>query len=60
MEKTAVFTISRSDNGINIKSKGYNTYNKYGLQEKQLFDAMAELSDVFNNVIGIAIVFEVD
>ena len=60
MEKTAVFTITKSDKGLNIKSKAYNTYNRYNVPEKQLFEKMAELADIFNNVIGVAIVFEVD
>ena len=59
MEKTAVFTIMKSDKGFSIKSKSYNTYNKYNVPEKQLFEAMAELTDTFNNVIGVAILFEV-
>ena len=59
MEKAAVFTIMKSDKGLNIKSKAYNTYNKYNVPEKQLFKAMAELTDTFNNVIGVAVVFEV-
>lgn len=59
MEKAAVFTIMKSDKGLNIKSKAYNTYNKYNVPEKQLFEAMAELTDTFNNVIGVAVVFEV-
>lgn len=63
MEKTAVFTIIREErtNGwfYDVKSKAHNTYNKCGLNEHQLFEAMEELSDVFNNVLGMGILFEV-
>lgn len=59
MENAAVFTIMKGDKVFSIKSKKYNTYNKYDVPEKQLFEAMAELTDTFNNVIGVAILFEV-
>ncbi len=60
-EKTAVFTVTKTQGRkYNITSKGFNLYNKLNVPENQLFEAMAELSDVFNNVIGIAILFEID
>ena len=63
MEKTAVFMITREEktNGwfYTIKSRMYNTYNKYDLNEHQLFEAMEELTDTFNNVLNLAILFEV-
>jgi hypothetical protein len=63
--KTAVFTISKSSataqgRRYNITSKRFNLYNKIDVPESQLFDALAELSDTFNNVIDMAIVFEID
>jgi len=65
MEKTAIFTISKASatgNGrrYNITSKQFNTYNKINIPENELFLAMEELTDVFNNVINYAILFEID
>ena len=66
MEQTAVFTITSASTGfsigstVNITSKQYNTYNRYGIRKADMFDVMSELADIFNNVIGIGIVFEVD
>ncbi len=60
MEKTAVFTISKNGKGYNITSKKFNLYNKISIQANQLFEAMEELTDTFNNVIGYAILFEID
>lgn len=59
MEKTATFTISRDGRLYNIKSKSFNTYNRIGITQVELFNEMEYLSDVFNNVIGIGIVFEI-
>lgn len=58
--ENATFTISKSSDGINIKSKRFNTYNRYGVKEKDLFEVMAELADVFNNVLNIGIDFVVE
>lgn len=61
MEKTAVFTISKTGTGkYNIKSKKFNLYNKLEVKDSELFQAMEELADTFNNVIGYAILFEID
>lgn len=61
MEKTAVFTISNAGTGkYNIKSKKFNLYNKLEVKDTELFQAMEELTDTFNNVIGYAILFEID
>lgn len=66
MDKTAVFTISKTSstgvrsNRYNITSKKYNLYNKLDVSANQLFDAMEELTDIFSNVIGISILFEID
>lgn len=60
MDKTAVFTISKNSKGYNITSKKFNLYNKIGVPANQLFEAMEELTDTFNNVIGYAILFEID
>ncbi len=63
MEKTATFTITREEktNGwyYTLRCKAYNQYNKCGVYEKHFFEAMEELTDIFNNVIGIGIVFEI-
>lgn len=64
MEKTAVFTVSKSGatggNKYNITSKAFNLYNKLEVPADKLFDAMSELTDTFNNVLGYAILFEID
>ena len=60
MDKTAIFTISKSGRRYNIKSKQFNTYNKIDVPETELFNALEELSDVFNNVLDYAILFEID
>ena len=60
MEKTVVFTISKDGKNYNIKSKAFNTYNKIGVPANQLFEAMEELTDTFNNVLEYAILFEID
>lgn len=58
--ETAVFTIYKTDGELNIVSSRFNSYNKYGVKEKDLFSVMSELSDTFNNVIGIGIMFDVE
>lgn len=61
MENEAVFTI-RNDGGntCSLLSKKYNTYNKYCIKKADLFNALGELTDIFNNVLGLAIVFEME
>lgn len=63
MERTATFTITREErtNGYyyTLKSKAFNQYNKYDVHEKFFYEAMEELADTFNNVLGIGIVFEI-
>lgn len=59
MEKTAVFTITQEAKGVSLKSKRYNTYNRINIPEKDLFKAMNELADIFNNVLKLGILFEV-
>ena len=63
MERTATFTITREEktNGwyYTLKSKAYNTYNRYDVHEKSFYETMEELTDTFNNVLGIGIVFEI-
>ena len=54
------FTISKGVKGLNIKAHKYNTYNKYEVPPSKLFDAMSELADVFNNILEIGIMFEVE
>lgn len=60
MERTTVFTISKNGKAYNITSRKFNLYNKINIPANQLFDAMEELTDTFNNVIGYAILFEID
>lgn len=58
--ENAIFTISKAGTALNIKSKRFNTYNRIGISEAQLFQVMVELADIFNNVLGIGIEFEVE
>lgn len=58
--KEAVFTISKGASGLDLKCKNYNTFNRYNIPEGILFRVMTELTDIFNNIIGVAIVFEVE
>ena len=58
--KEAVFTISKGAKGYDIKCKAFNTYNRYGLAKDEIFTAMEQLADVFNNVLEIAVVFDVE
>lgn len=66
MEHEAVFTITENDKGfstgntLNITSKKYNTYNRYDVRKADLFAAMCELADIFNNVIKVGINFVVE
>ena len=64
--ENAIFTISETSatftigSALNITSKRYNRYNKYNVSKADLFNAMLELADIFNNVIGIGIEFVVE
>ena len=66
MERVAVFTVTETDKGfsigntLNITSKRYNTYNRYGIRKADLFSEMCDLADIFNNVIGVGIEFVVE
>lgn len=59
-DRIAIFTIFKDGNKFDLKSKQYNTYNKYQLTAPELFNAMTELADIFNNVLDLSILFEVD
>ena len=63
MEKTATFTITREEktngNYYTLKCKAYNQYNQYDVHAKFFYEAMEELTDIFNNVLKIGIVFEI-
>ena len=43
----------------NIKSKAFNRYNQIDISRDCLFFAMNQLTDVFNNVLKIGILFEI-
>lgn len=60
MEQTATFTITADNGQYNIKSKAYNLYNQYNISRDCLFATMYRLADIFNNVLKIGIVFEVE
>ena len=55
---TVTFTISKGGKGINVKSKRYESYNRYNIPEASLFSVLEELSDTFNNDFGLGIVFD--
>lgn len=57
---TVIFTITKNGNGTYkvFCKNGFNTYNKY--DAKDLYNTMVELADVFNNVIKMAILFEIE
>ena len=57
--ETATFTISKGTRGVDLKCMRYNTFNRFNVPEATLFKAMAEISDIFNNIIGVAVIFEV-
>lgn len=63
MTRNATFTITREEKPTgyyySLKCKAYNQYNQYEVHEKNLYETMAELADIFNNVIGVNIVFEI-
>lgn len=59
-DEPAVFTISRGDDGMDIKNQRYKSYNCIGVAEEELFAAMSALADKFNNELGIGIVFDVE
>ena len=58
--ENATFIISKTSDGLNIKSARFNRYNRYGIPEKDLFNTMCELADIFNNVLGLGIEFCVE
>lgn len=58
--KEAVFTVTEGIKGISIKSKSYSQYNRCEIDRKDLYQAMCELTDIFNNVLGIGILFDVE
>lgn len=60
MGETVVFTVMKNGDGTYriFCKNGFNTYNKY--DAKDLYKAMVELADVFNNVIKMGILFEVE
>ena len=57
-ETTAIFTIFDTGSAFDVKCKRFNTYNKYGVPKSDLWKALSELTDIFNNVIKIAILFD--
>lgn len=59
MKKIATFTITKDGKLYNIKSKNYNTYNKIGITIHELYNEMEALTDTFNNVINIGVMFEI-
>ena len=58
--ESAVFTIRKVDGRFNFTCKRYNTYNRYGVMFIEIYKTMEEITDVFNNVIGVGVTFEID
>ena len=58
-ERKAIFVIKEGVKGYDITNRQYNVYNRYEVPKDQLFVSMTEMSDIFNNVLEIAITFEV-
>ncbi len=59
MERTATFTITVNNGLYDIKCKAFNLYNQCGVSRDCLFTAMNQLTDVFNNVLNIGVLFEI-
>jgi hypothetical protein len=59
MEKTAVFTITKDGKLYNLKCKAFNTYNRIGITQVELFNEMEYLTDTFNNLLNVGILFEI-
>lgn len=59
MQHTAIFTISKGVKGYNIKSTQYSTYSQFEIPGFRIFQVMEDLADIFNNVLKIAILFEI-
>lgn len=59
MNKTAVFTITKDGKLYNLKSKAFNRYNRVGITQAELFNEMEHLTDVFNNILNVGVLFEI-
>jgi len=57
---TAVFTITETKQGYEIKSKRHCLYNRCNITNKRLFPVMTEITNFFNNELKLAVVFDVD
>ena len=57
---TVVFTIMKNENGTYriFCKNGFNTLNRYDVRD--LFKAMVEMTNIFNNDIKMGILFEVE
>lgn len=59
MEKTAVFTITKDGKLYNLKCNSAKNYNRIGITQAELFNEMEALTDTFNNVLEIGVLFEI-
>jgi hypothetical protein len=57
--KTVIFRIFNHGTHFNIVNRKYNRYNQINVSKDCLYTAMYQLSDVFFNVLGISISFEI-
>ena len=62
MKSTVCFTISKNSKGTcDVVNKGkYNSYSRYDVPQVVLFETLDVLSDIFNNDLDLAIVFDVE
>lgn len=64
MSNTAIFTITRREESTgyfySIKCRRFNQYNLVHVHERTLAQQLSHLADIFNNVLNIAILFEID
>ena len=60
MGDTVVFTVMKNGDGTYriFCKNGFNTFNRYDVRD--LFKAMTELANIFNNDIKMGILFEVE
>ena len=59
-KRCAVFTISNGKNGYTLHCRAYSEYDVTILSAYELLKTMAELASIFNNVLNVAILFEID
>lgn len=55
------FTVSKSSGKMYLTCyKPYTDYNVYDIEPRDLYKEMCKLTSLFNNTLGLAVLFEVD